>query len=169
MFSDIETDTNYVTAYHEIKDYSYIDIDKDGCDELIISSNSNIGKSFSILDCDESGNVFCVLNKVGNFSRSAYRYLITEYNGNIYVFESTGMENSTGRQSIRNLYTYDGKKLNPEIKLYANISFYKPSYTNENFTINGTESDRNYVCNYINDLDTNITILFFQFEYEYKY
>lgn len=165
MFSDIETDTNYVTAYHEIKDYSYIDIDKDGCDELIISSSSNIGKSFSIWDCDESGNVFCVLNKVGNFSRSAYRYFIAEYNGNIYVFESTGMKNSAGHQSIRNLYTYDGKRLNTEIKLYAYISYYSDSYIDESFTINGAEFDRDYVCNYINDLDTNFTTLFFQFEY----
>ena len=168
-YMTIEYDTNLKLKHHTVKDYSFIDIDADGLHELIVSSrfpDEDYEKyCFSILDCDENGNVKHVLVKSGQESRLAYRYFIAEYDGKKYILETTGMGNSVSRTKIRNLYTYDGSQIIPGTKLYFDERYEPECYDEQIFTINGKDVGKEAVIDLMLSVDEDYTRLYTQLGY----
>lgn len=156
---DIDNDEEYITAKQKINLYSFIDLDNDGVNELIISStpidtDELIGDCISVWDCGDKGDVVCALAKCGQRSRTTYRYNIIEYSGEIYLLESNGESNSNGRTGIRNLYKYDGNGycFAAKDKIYYSMS-YDASNNSDEFIVNNENKTRNYVENYVDAID----------------
>ena len=121
IWTDITKDWMFVNAKQDIKGYDFEDVDNDGNDELIITSkpitSEYYGNCFSIWDCRENGDVYCVLAKCGQYSRSAYRYFIVRYYGENYLLETTGMDNSAGTESERYLYRIKNGVIYPDKRM----------------------------------------------------
>ncbi len=143
-------------AYQKTIKYSLIDIDKDNKAELIVSSDPVIenwdavdeivwqtADCFSIWDCDNSGNVSCVLAKTGHESRSGFKYFIVEHNGEMYILESSGESNSSGRLRNRNKYIYDGQNITPYEIIYYSEEYSHPEQNV--MTVNSVAYSKEYV------------------------
>ncbi len=141
-------------AYQKIIDYSLIDIDKDNNLELIISSEPLVedwdaidafwgGNCLSIWDCDDNGTIKCVLAKRGQDSRAAFKYYIIEDNGEMYIYEGTSENNSSGRLIQQNRYVYDGNSVTPYEMIYLHESYSEPQKNIA--TVNSIEYSLEYV------------------------
>ena len=148
-------DAEVLEAYQKITDYSLIDIDKDNKKELIVSSepivNWNAVNNFlwdgamclSIWDCDDNGNIKCILAKAGQQSRAAFKYFIIEDNGETYIFERTSEGNSGGRLIQQNRYVYNGNSVMPSEMIYLCEDYSNPE---ENIaTVNSIDYSLEYV------------------------
>ncbi len=158
VYSSIIDDNAYLNSLQRIINYNTIDVDDDGKEELVISSKvlsdnySYSGSCFSIWDTDDKGNVYCILAKCGQNSRSTYQYAIINYEGDIVLLESTGMSNSVGSSSIKNLYKINNGKVTLFRELYYN------TYENE-YKINGVSSSSNTVKKEVEEIHNKDNIL----------
>ncbi len=126
-------DDFYLSSMQQIISYSYLDVDHDGQDELIISSKilspeyDMGGSCFSLWDYSSELGVYNVFAKAGMLARSAYTYSFEEKNGQIFLSEGCGSWNSSGRDSYRNLYQIKDGAVIPVLKVVYNT--YDDIYT----------------------------------------
>ncbi len=171
-YSTIEEDNQYSAKMQTVISYKFLDIDDDGTEELLITSEPESGDTyvpqcFSVWDCDTEGNVVCALAKCGQQSRGAYRYFVIQYQNEIYLLESMGVTNSAAHTSIRNLYRYNGEKLRFEAKdkIFFRMSYDLSFDSDEIFIVNGENQSKESVGNYIDEIDSS-RFLYRQFDDE---
>lgn len=168
-YADIEEDDTYITCGHSLVAYDLIDLDGNGDNELVITSDPDYkdyyGKCLSIWDCDKNGEVQYVLAKCGSNSRSAYRYFIAKCYGELCLLETTGDHNSGGKMSARNTYRYDDGKWKKINSIYFNSfdSWWGDAGANA-YEIDGEAQSPEYVEQCLEDFDANIEFLFSQIQ-----
>jgi len=148
-YTSIAEDDNYVTAMQQLISWDYLDLDRDGTDELIVSSMPVIenddywGSCFSIWDVAESGEAVCLLAKRGQSSRVAHNYSIIEYGEDILLCDFSHVGSSGGCHTTTALYSITNGKM----ELYKDASYYveyerymedgTPVISTEEYTIDG--------------------------------
>lgn len=110
MYSPIPDAYDCLTSMQKLILHTFLDVDADGQDELVVSSKilsdeySERGSCFSVWDYSDGVGVYKVLAKAGMINRGVWSYGFVEKNRQVYLLESTGLGNSAGEISQRNLY-----------------------------------------------------------------
>ncbi len=153
---------SFARQTQKVLKYDLMDLNGDGKDEVVISSEITGGESeesvgyscFSVWTVDKTGDIKCVMAKAGWPSRFAYSYSVVRYNGAYMLLESGAGGNSTGQTMYRNLYQFVGETI-----IEKNVYTYQVYDGISECTIDRKAADSTAVWNKIADVDNHAEVI----------